>query len=178
MIEQILPSKVGDYWHLIRKSAEVALPPYVENSEQSLVNILKCLINGDLQAYFIIGSVNNEAQLIGVVLTQISVDPITGSRNLTVFSIYAYTNVSIAVWGELKRFLQVYAKSQSCNKILTLTNDAGVIKLMEKFGASKLWSLMEMPIEEDSINGTDEEFEEIGPYTQQILPGTSIANSP
>ena len=46
-----------------------------------------------------------------------------------------------------------------------------------RFGAAKLWSLMQMPVEDN--HGTVEpeivvEYEEVGNYDQQMLPGMSV----
>ena len=136
MIHRIPISQIHTYWSILEKAAMEALPPYVDDAEVRLFNILLALQNGDLQG-FVLGAVNKETGkpvLAASFMTEVMVDGISKTKNLGLYSMFGYQNLPLECYLEIRDYLLKYAASCGCSKLCAYSSNDAVIRFCERFG--------------------------------------------
>ncbi|KKM71548.1 hypothetical protein LCGC14_1429560, partial [marine sediment metagenome] len=116
MLVKLLPDQVSEHWGEISLAIRQALPPFVANSDRSMVNILKAILGGDMQCWILYSSDDAGESIYAVMATKIEMDEISGTKCLLIYSFYAnkpLTNqLVISGFETLKKF----ASSEECFK--------------------------------------------------------------
>ncbi len=146
MLVKLLPDQVSEHWDEISLAIRQALPPFVANSDRSMVNILKAILGGDMQCWILYSSDGAGGSIYAVMTTKVEIDEISNTKCLLIYSFYAskpLTNqLVISGFETLKKF----ASSEGCHKIIAYTNIPKMERLWESLGGVTITRFLEMEV--------------------------------
>jgi hypothetical protein len=122
MLVKMLPSQVGDKWDILSYAISQSLPPTVMHDEASvekaLNNIRLALLKGTMQAWIV--SEGNKVQAVST--TAVTVDSISGERNLIIYTLFGYRKMAISQWSAALDTLKHFAKTMGCSLICAFSD--------------------------------------------------------
>lgn len=127
--------KVSEQWPAIKESIARSLSSIVKVTEESLATILEALLKDKLRAWVLYDKENMEKAL-ALFTTAISVEPISKTKNLFIYSAASFGVMSEEAWEEAFKYTKAHAKAFGCHKIIAVTENARIIKVVEKLGGS------------------------------------------
>jgi hypothetical protein len=125
---------VGNQWPRIKEAIEKSLPPIVGEGSDKLNRILEVLLTGEMQCWAAVRI--DKVNPIGFVLTTISADYCSGTKNLLVYCVYAYETTIADDWVEGLQGLSKYAKSVGCSSITGFSDNEKILNIIHKFGGN------------------------------------------
>ena len=129
MLVKLLPDQISRYWQVISHAIEVAAPPTVQCSPNRMNNILQSLLGGGMQCWAITEPrPDNKMAILGVVVTTVTEDFCSGTKNLFVYALYSYSDKLIAgaIWKDFYETLRKFGKSRGCFQVTGYTNNPAV----------------------------------------------------
>ena len=143
MLLKFTPEQVTSNWRVIAPAIAKSLPPIVAYSEGGMTAMLESLMkeNAVCWGYYV------DDQLVGVMVTIVSSDPIMGFRNLLVYSVAAIGEITEEVWVDGMATLREYAKGKRLDSVIAYTNRPRIIKIaVELLDALVDYSLIELEV--------------------------------
>ena len=103
----------------IREAIENSLPPLAQyESPDRMGNILQSLMAGKLECWTLWKG--EDIQIVGTF--QVLLDAASMTKNLLIYSLYAYVEVGLDLWGTLWKLFAESAKQQKCSRLVGYTN--------------------------------------------------------
>jgi hypothetical protein len=135
---------VSEQWEDgIKGAIEYALPPLAHyDSPDRMGNILTSLLSGDMECW----TVWKGEDICIIATLQVLLDNASGVRSLLIYSIYAYINITINMWGTLVKFLSTLAREQNCNRIVAYTNVERVKEIIRSVGGDTSYSFISLEV--------------------------------
>ncbi len=150
MLVRLLPDDISRRWPLIKKAILQDLPSRISagilKDENAISSLLYALLDGTLHCWVLVEYVNKEPRIIAVITTTIVMDAPSGIKNLLMYSITAFQELSRELIVDAYKSLQEFAKSLKCFKIISLTDNPENIKLAESMGGKATQTLIEMEV--------------------------------
>lgn len=144
MITRLLPGDISGYWDIISYGLERSLPP-LANGIERMNNVLASLLTGSMDCW--IGSEGNK--IVGMMITAISEDECSGTRDLMIYAMYGYDRLPGELWVKGYSLLSRYAKSRNCGRITAYTNVPSIAKIARTFGADTGYTFITVPLDSD-----------------------------
>lgn len=148
MITRLLPEQVSARWSVIKTSIRNALPPHIMDTDEAMNNILQSCMIGAMQVWVLHEQSGNgvgpTVHAIGTT-TMIS-DPISGSRSLLLYSLYAPGGISSDLWMDAYKGISKYAKSIGCKSVLAYSNVDAALALAKRLGGDTSYHLITMGV--------------------------------
>ena len=135
MITRLLPDQVSEHWDVIKYAVEKSLPPLVTRHSDSMNRILSSLLSGKTGCWASYERKEEGSNLNGIILTKIIFDDASYTKNLLLYSVYAYTKVKEVFWMEGFAFMSKYAKSQGCDRLIAYTDVPYLIEMAKQYNA-------------------------------------------
>jgi len=131
MINQLTPDQISIHWEELSKGFNRAIPPYAGGGTQLLLNLLESCISGRMQVW-----AWTEADVIqGAVLTTITTDPGTFTRNLYIYALYTREGKTPqGVWAEGYEVLGAFAQANKCYAVTAFSDTEGMESLTKLVG--------------------------------------------
>ena len=132
MLVQLLPEQIGKHWDEIKSTLERTLPPVTSVTDDTMNNILQQALSGEVQVWV----VSDEGKVMGLVITTIVEEFVSGSRNLLIYSVYGYSFISEGLWRNAVEKLRGFASGSGCHKIIGYTKVKRIIDIVQMLGGS------------------------------------------
>lgn len=122
------PSFVAQSWDGIYKMFESAL---FRPSEMVKANLLRGILSGVTQCWIY----TREDVGVGMVLTNVTKEPYSQTRDLLVYAVVSNGNSKPEDWNDGLDTLVQFAKNKGCMRITAFTNNKKLIRLLQRFNA-------------------------------------------
>lgn len=132
MLSLLTPEQVARRWDEVKPTVLISMPPYVSTTPESMNNILDLLLKGVMQMWVLH---DNESVVYAIATTRIEVDASSGTKNLLIFSLYAYRPVPQDMWIEGLAGLKMFASGRECKNVVALTVVPRIIEIAQTLGA-------------------------------------------
>lgn len=144
MLIKLLSEQIAKYWDVIKYAVEESVPPIANENYDKMNRILEALLNGSMDCWV---SVNDENKKIeAIVVTTFSEDYCSGVRNLLIYSIFGYNEISDKSWAEGFETLSKWAKSCGCIRIIAYTDVDRIKEVVNSIGGNTRYSLVSIPL--------------------------------
>jgi len=137
MITKLLPDQIAKFWDIIKYAIEESLPPIVTKDSDSMNRILSTLLSGKISCWVSYDKSEEISKFNAVILTKIIFDDATYTKNLLLYSVYAYAEDQIAskFWMEGFAFMSKYALAQGCDRLIAYTDVPYLIEMAKLYDA-------------------------------------------
>lgn len=147
MLLKLAPAQVAENWELIAPAIEGSLPPQTFDTYEVLNNILRALMTGIMDCWFIVEKGEALApKILGVITTTVSVDHPSMCRVLLIYSAFAFVKVRREFWQGVLDTLMTYAKTCKCHKLAAFSGIENVISITAKMGADVSTRYIQMEV--------------------------------
>lgn len=144
---KLYPEQVARHWEFLSPLIEAALPPISSNGTDRMLSIFESILAGNLDVvqFFQLNEDSSVAARAFAVVAEISNIDGTG-KQLLVYSIYSFDNVTKAEIVEGLKLLTNYAKGQGCDALTAYTNLPGLIAYFRRIGGSSDYSFIRLEV--------------------------------
>ncbi len=149
MLVKLLPNDIERGWDVISKALETSLPAHVNVDEVGMSNLLYALLDDKLQCWLIAGDDFVERGMTGIITTLTVIDPPSGTRNLLIYSLTAYRQLTQEIINDGYETIKAYAKAKDCFKIIAYTDVPRIEQMVLALGGKKGHTLLELEISDD-----------------------------
>jgi len=138
VINQMTPDQISTHWEELSKGFSRAIPPHAGGGTQLMVNLLENCISGRMQVW-----AWTEGEVMqGAVLTTITTDPGTFTRNLYIYALYSKEGrTPQSVWNEGYEVLGIFAKVNKCYAVTAFSDIEGMEGLTKLVGMKPFMTL-------------------------------------
>lgn len=134
MIIRLVPEQVAEYWDIIKHCAcqtnnisEALAPEYCNNLFQQLL----------LERYQVwagIATEDGQKKFIGMLITALIKNDLSGGNSLLMYGIYAYRLIDDNMLREGLSAIKQFAKAENCDNIFGFTNNERLLKFLGENG--------------------------------------------
>ncbi len=151
MLVRLLPDDIGKRWPLIREAILDDLPSRISDGirddENAISSLLYALLDGTLHCWLSVEYEGGKPEIKAIITTTIVIDAPSGIKNLLMYSITTFQELSRETVMDSYKSLQEFARSMKCFKIISLTDNPENIKLAESMGGKATQTLIEMEVD-------------------------------
>ena len=133
MIVKLTVEQITSLWDSIRYSIISSISHISKTEPKNIRNILCQLLRQDLQCWCVF---DGNKKIYGYITTTISIDSISKSRTLLIYSLFLFHKATDDMWKDGIEALEKYAKANKCNNITAYSTNPIVISIAEKQGYS------------------------------------------
>ena len=109
----------------------------MEVSDSALNEILKGLITGKSQAWIISGDdEGDKATVYAMGTTCFSIEEVTGTKNLLVYSLSSYKLIKDSLWIDAMAKIKMFAKENECFKVIAFTQVDRIVEVAASLGGN------------------------------------------
>ena len=131
MLIKLLPKQVTKFWSYIRVGLLNVPSPIMASSPQAFRNILRSLLIGESICWAVKKDV--ESDIYGFVITNIMIDPISLSKTLNIYSVYAFKQFTPTMMNTSIETLVNFARINGCSKLTAYSNIDKLITVAKEF---------------------------------------------
>lgn len=146
MLTLLMPEQVSNLWNIIKYAIEESLPPVVDESSDKMNNILTALLCGKAQCWASYVRAEEGNKFEGLVITEITYDNISDTKNLLIYCMYGYERSSKATWTKGLKSLVKFAVSRRCTSIVGYTEVSSIINLVDRLGGETKYRFIKLPL--------------------------------
>ncbi len=138
MLVKLLPDDITKHWDEISEAISKALPPFTKRTRGRMNSILASLLSGKMHCWVVTeyNKDNDITILYALATTEITIDPVSYTKNLLIFSLYAFQPVPFKLWEDGFDTLSKFAKVHECDNILAFTDIPRIEEIVKKIGGS------------------------------------------
>ena len=133
MINRLMPDQISKFWPIIKYAVEQSLPPVVGEHPDKMNRILSSALCGEIDVWVSYNKGENN-KIEGIILTEFLFDMPSGTKNMLIYCLYGYEEVSDESWVYGISGLARYAESRQCSRIVTYTDVPYMINLAKQLG--------------------------------------------
>ena len=135
MIIRLSTPQVSDHWEAIKNMINRSLPDIQGQLVNRDNNILRSLLIGDITCWVGYKStVNSQNEIVGMMLTRILFDDITGIKNLFIYCLAGWDTISIDFYQEGLKTLEAFGKESKCNRITFYSEEPAILRITKTLG--------------------------------------------
>lgn len=125
---QLLPEQIAQNWKSFRPAIRESLPPQVAVSNKAMKQILQSLLaeRGHLWVY------RQGNNLVGMVVTTIHEDPLSGARSLLIYSLYAWSQLTQESIESAMATLGKHAENEGLDEIIAFSANKQLSRFFEE----------------------------------------------
>lgn len=147
MLVQLLPDQIARMWDAIKFSLEETLPPTVVVGPNTFNNILTAALCDKMQVWFGVSKEEDgRNRLDAIIVTTMSVEEVSGTKSLLIYSAYAYETLSLGTWKEYLTVGQKFAKARNCQHLAAYTDNERIRRVVRNLEGSKELSFVSIPL--------------------------------
>jgi len=148
MLTKLTPEQVSNFWDVIKYSIEESLPPTVHDHPDKMNRILTSLLCSQMDCWVSYEFNGNDRKLEGLAITKFLYDNASDTKNMLIYCLYGYDNISRSAWAEgIKSFLK-YAKFHKCSKIVAYSEVPSIIEWVKRVGAEATYTFLSFNVNE------------------------------
>ena len=140
MLVKLLPDQVSNHWEVLSYGIQQSLPPITYDSPKRMVRILESIMMEEMECW--IGT--DKDKITGIVVTCEIYEKNSDVKDLLIYCLYGFDNLSPKLINEGMRTLKEYAASKGLKRITAYSNIPSVVRLMKTFG-SEDWQYLTIP---------------------------------
>lgn len=133
MLLQLHPDKVSKMWDEIKPAIYESLPPFTGEREEIMNNILTAVLTEQLECWMSYQVVDDVNVMDAFLTTTFIYDDISKAKNILIYSLYGYHEISEQSWDEGFEALYKYGFSKGCSNIIAYTSNDYMIKRTVQF---------------------------------------------
>lgn len=138
---QILaPKDYRKMWNVIRYGLWHSVPPTAGGGLDALRRVLVQLLCGRAQAWVLYKKAAKRMQMMMV--TYVDSDPLTRSRYLIIYGVYAYSAIEDEAWHAVSDRLDEFARGEGCERIIAFTAVDRIIEMAAATGFADQYHLI------------------------------------
>jgi hypothetical protein len=141
-LTRISGEQISDNWHVIRLAIKNSAMPTADTGEPKMKNILESLLK-DRAICWVDGNPDKPRT---VIVTSITEEEISGTKNLLIYCAHGFGKASSAEYLDMVQTLGDYARGMECDNIISYVWNDKIIRLLEKYGAETNYTLVVMPL--------------------------------
>lgn len=145
MLTKLLPDQISKFWDIIKFAIEGSLPPTVTDNPSKMNHILSALLSGKAQCWASYEKSGDSRQFDGIVVTQITVDNVSATKNLLLYCLYGYNTVSENSWRSGFDTLAKWGKSKGCARFVGYTDNPRIVEIVKMFGGEAKYTFISIP---------------------------------
>ena len=145
MFVRLLPEQIAVRWDAIKHTIIESSPPYVDDSQEAMNNVLMSLLNGTLQCW--VSVVDKQVDMI--VTTCIEEDFHSRTRNLLIYSLFGVRMLTGKSWVEGFDTMRKYALGEGCSAIIGITKEEKISRVVERLGGDAGWRYIRIPVSDN-----------------------------
>lgn len=143
MLFKLMPEQVAHYWPALRDKIEEALPPICNGHIDRMENLLKSVLQGNLELWIVCETKDSQTELFAVMLTTNIEDAVSGTKSLLIYALAALKKIPEDIWVSGIEALVKVAKHKGCDKILAYTCIPAIAQMAERrLGADASWTML------------------------------------
>lgn len=128
---RLLPNQIPQYWELIKFACAKADKVDEEYYLDYFNELLYSLLSGKAQCFV---AINETREIIGLLVTRILLDRITGDNYLFLQSLYGWEKMNQDIWEEAYMLVIEFAQNSKCKHLICQTGNPKVWENVEKIG--------------------------------------------
>ena len=133
LLVRIPISGVAKHWDLIKGSISEAFPPTCVPDEKGMLSVLQQILAGGMQVWACLRN-RYPVEAVALLTTYIATEPITGTKSLLLFSLYAWEPLQRQDYLDGFETMKKYALSEGCTNISYYTANSLFSKLAQEVG--------------------------------------------
>lgn len=146
MIIKLLPNQISNVWEYIRLGILNTPSPLMDVSPESIRNILRSLLIGEMQCWLAIKKIDGKDEVFGYILTSIYTDIISKTRLLNIYDIYAFRTIDKEIITAGLSAINGFAKANNCKKLTAYSDIGKIIDLATTLGFKTSARLLTMEV--------------------------------
>lgn len=146
MITKMLPDQIAKFWPIVKYAIEQSLPPVVGDHPDRMNRILSAALADKVDVWAIYHYDEEKVVFEGVALTKVLYDDVSGTRNLLLYCLYGYNELSKESWNTGLKALATYAKEKKCSFITAYTEFEGIKAIASKLGADTKYTFISFDV--------------------------------
>ena len=157
MLTKLLPEQVAKLWDVIKYGIDQSLPPLAYDHPDRLNRILSAALCNQIEVWVSYKKSDETRKFEGVVVTKILYDDASNTRNLLIYCLYGYNDVSKISWKEGIETLAKYAKACKCSQVIAYTPSPYIIKIVKALGGDASYTFLSFDVNEivKNLNNLD-----------------------
>ena len=136
MLTKLLPDQVAKFWDIIKFAVEESLPPIIGENPDKMNRILSSILSGKTQCWASYRRDGENTTFEGIALTKVIYDDASDTRNLLIYTVYAYNISAKESWVDGLLSVVKYAAAQKCSQIVSYTSEPYLVKKAKALGAN------------------------------------------
>lgn len=132
MLTQLLPDQISTFWDVIKYAVEQSLPPIAGDHPDKMNRILSSLLSSKSQCWASYTRDNENTKFEGIVITKILYDDVSNTKNLLIYCLYGYEDVTKESWVKGLTSLLKFADSRGCVRVMAYTDIPYMIELAKQ----------------------------------------------
>jgi hypothetical protein len=129
-----MPDQITELWDSIRYGIINAVVPIIDPKPEYIQDILCQLLRQDMQCWCVF---DEDKNILGYIITSISVDINTGYRTLLIYSLFLYKSIDRTQWDSLYDAVEKFGKANKCSRMTAYSANPDAISIAEKLGFMK-----------------------------------------
>lgn len=146
MLTKLLPDQISKFWDIIRYAIEQSLPPIAGEHPDKMKNILMSLLSSKSQCWASYDIKEDRRILEAIVITRIFYDDASDTKSLLIYCLYGYEHIKQSSFTNGLKALVKFAKSEGCERVISYTNEPGVVELMNRLGGDTSYTFISVPL--------------------------------
>ncbi len=134
MITKFLPEQISKFWPIIKYAVEESLPPITGEHPDKMNRMLSAMLSGKVEVWASYTKDDNKFEAI--LVTQFLYDDASNTKNLLLYCLYGYTNISLSSYRDALVFISKYAKSKGCHSLVAYSSNKDLVKFVSVLGAN------------------------------------------
>jgi hypothetical protein len=149
--------QVSTHWDIIKYAVEQSLPPLTVDHPDRLNRILSSMLKGQTQCWASYTKNGNERRFEGIAVTKIIYDDASNTRNLLLYCLYGYDDITSQSYIDGLTALAKYAEANNCAQAVAYTNVPKLVELANNLGGNTEYTFITFNVDEivQKINELD-----------------------
>ncbi len=145
MLLRMLPDQVKDHWDEIKVAIYEALPAYTGERSSLMNDILVSILLEQMTVWVSYQMVDKVTVVDAIATTTFVHNEFSKTKNLLLFTIFGYRDISEKSWIEGFDAGVKYAKTNGCDNIISYSSNPAILKQAEFFNCD-VTSLITIPL--------------------------------
>jgi len=146
MLTKLMPDQISNFWDIIKYAIEESLPPIVGESPDKMNKILAALLCGKAQCWTSYDKTEGENKFEGIVVTRVTYDDVSDTKNLLIYCLYGYETVNKSNWLSGFKTLVKFAIGQGCSQIVGYSDVPLILKMVERLKGETKYTFVRLPL--------------------------------
>lgn len=141
-----MPNQVSKHWRFLEEVIRNSLSPFMKTSDSVMNSILLHLLDGSKICWISCQREEEEITIDGVFVVTILEDSTDNSRNLLVYSVFAFDWIAEDFWDSNMTTLKKFAESKGCENVIGYSNLESIKKITMDLGGNTDYFVCMIPV--------------------------------